>query len=142
MHIKETVDEQLDTELFFTKGIPENLSPEAWRAAIGERTWGLFHHVIENYPCETCRAEGMILISGIHDLVNIHLGKGVYDRAKWKQFTKLVKEAIRIDHDRGHQEHVKESAQVYKQHIQELRDAMPEAELVLTPRAEHIMESA
>lgn len=123
-HIQEGPHDELDYENFFEHGIPKGISDEEWRAAIGNRTWKLFHGVMDNYPCETCRGAGMVLLSGIHDMVNIHLGKGVYDRKKWNEFKRYVKLAIEKDHADGHKDqsgvkHIIADLRVKAQHIAE-----------------------
>lgn len=92
-HIMEGPNDELDYDTFFTHGIPEGITDEEWRARIGQRTWALYHGVMDHYPCETCKQAGQVLMSGIHDMVNIHTGKGIFDLPKWKQFVKYVKEA-------------------------------------------------
>ena len=89
MHIVEKGGE-LDYDAFFKDGIKEGISEAEWRAEIGRRTWRLFHGVMEHYPCSTCREAGEVLLSGIHDIVNLHTGKKLYDPAKWRQFLAYV----------------------------------------------------
>jgi hypothetical protein len=91
MHIREK-GEELDYDLFFSEGIPQSPS-EKWREAIGRRTWGLMHGLIEHYPCPTCREAGVVLVSGIHDVVNIHLNKGVYSPENFENFHDMVQHA-------------------------------------------------
>ena len=93
VHIREK-NEELDYELFFSEGIPTQ-PDEAWRRAIGRRTWQLLHGVIEHYPCPTCREAGKVLMSGIHDVVNLHLGKGVYSPETFEDFHHMVQHAWR-----------------------------------------------
>jgi len=101
LHIVEK-KEELDYDLFFEEGIPKGINDEEWRQLIGNRTWKLFHGVINNYPCETCKEGGQVLVSGIHDVVNISLGKGVFDRPKWREFLRYVEGAKAKDHEGGH----------------------------------------
>ena len=119
-HIQEGPHDELDYTNFFEHGIPKGITDEEWRAAIGNRTWKLYHGVMDHYPCSTCREAGLVLISGIHDIVNIHLGKGVYDRKSWNKFKGFVKLAIAQDHDGGH----KNYRSVKSKHIQEIREAL------------------
>lgn len=44
---------------------------------VGPYTWGILQHAVETFPCKTCSEAGRKFIHGIHDLVNIHLGKPV-----------------------------------------------------------------
>ena len=84
---------EIDYDAFFKEGIPEGIGDAEWRAAIGRRTWKLFHGVMERYPCPSCREAGQILLSGIHDIVNLHTGKPIFDCAKWRQFLAYVHDA-------------------------------------------------
>lgn len=65
----------------------------------GSQLWRKWHHDVEHIPCKTCREEGRVLMSGIHDCVNIKTGKlfdksFVFDRSKFLQFHALVNERM------------------------------------------------
>lgn len=44
----------------------------------GPVVWGILHSVVREIPCAPCREEGLTLLSGIHDVVNVHLGKPIH----------------------------------------------------------------
>ena len=46
----------------------------------GSAWWGALEGVARSINCETCRNHAVMLISGMHDLVNMHLGKPIFDR--------------------------------------------------------------
>lgn len=89
MHIVE-VDEHLDYGKFYE--FPET-EKDITKAA-GRRTWEILHGLAENYPCPPCKPVFQTLMSGAHDVVNVHLGKGVYDKEKFLEFSELVAEAV------------------------------------------------
>ena len=104
-HIAE-VDEHLDYEKFFNYGMPkEGLSNEEWRKLIGNRTWALMHGLIDHYPCEQCAEGGRVLVSGIHDMVNLSLGKGIFDFDSWKAFLEMVETAKKHNPHSPHFKH-------------------------------------
>ena len=104
-HIAE-VDEHLDYEKFFNYGMPkEGLSNDEWRRLIGNRTWALLHGIIDHYPCEQCAEGGRTLISGIHDMVNLSLGKPIYDFDRWQDFLGMVDKARRHNPHSKHYRH-------------------------------------
>lgn len=92
-HIRETKDGDIDWERFYTFEVPEGISDAEWRKVIGNRAWRVIHGAIENYPCSTCRENGRKLLRGVHDLVNIHTGKKVYDRKSLEFLIGAVDEA-------------------------------------------------
>lgn len=54
--------------------------------------WKEWHSDAKNIPCSICRDEAVILISGIHDLVNIKTDKPVYDEPKLLKFFEIIEE--------------------------------------------------
>lgn len=80
MHIIE-INEQLDYHTFMNKGLPDDAGHGEYTRALGNRVWELEHGIARNYGCELCRPGAIMLESAKHDLVNISLGKGVYDPA-------------------------------------------------------------
>ncbi len=91
MHIRE-VNEDLDYHLFMTKGPPA----EHYTEALGTRAWKLLHGIADNYGCEACRHGAQTLISGIHDVVNVHLKKPVFDEKRFKEFSEMVEDANKL----------------------------------------------
>jgi hypothetical protein len=74
-HIRETTDDKMDWKFFYSYNVPKDISDAAWRKLIGNRGWEIIHGAIDNYPCSLCRESGSRLFHGIHDVVNIHIGK-------------------------------------------------------------------
>ncbi len=89
MHIKE-VNEELDYDLFMNEGLPDDAGHGEYTEALGRRTWGLLHGLADNYGCDACKGSFQTLISGIHDMVNLHLGKKVHDPKRFKEFVEMV----------------------------------------------------
>lgn len=106
MHITEK-DEHLDYQRFYEEGIPTKgtISDEEWRKIIGNRAWAMLHGVVDNFPCETCARAGRVLVSGIHDMVNLHTGKPVFDHDKWVEFLGMVEEAKKKNEGVVHYRH-------------------------------------
>lgn len=44
---------------------------------VGPYTWSAIHHLVETFPCKHCSEEGTRLMHGLHDVVNVKLGKKV-----------------------------------------------------------------
>lgn len=92
MHIRE-VDERLDYQLFMNAGLPDDAGHGEYTQALGRRTWDLLHGLAKNYGCHACQQTFETLISGIHDIVNIHLGEPVHDEDRFHKFLHMVHEA-------------------------------------------------
>ena len=60
---------------------------------LGRKVWHLIHTMADTYGCGTCRPAAQMLFSGVHDAVNIHLGKEVYDKKNWRAFVEAIKHA-------------------------------------------------
>lgn len=127
-HIREE-DGHLDYRAFFEEGMEAGLSDEDWRKAIGNRTWAVMHGLVDHYPCEQCGEAGRTLVSGIHDMVNIHLGKPVYDADRWEIFLGMVDEA---------RKRAKE-AQHYRHETVSDRDEFHPESLEVVEEGEHLM---
>lgn len=84
MHIKE-VDEHLDYSTFWA-GREDTVSA-------GRAFWSLVHGLADTYPCVSCKPVAQTLVSGIHDMNNIFLKGFVYDAPRWREFTKMVRNA-------------------------------------------------
>ena len=61
----------------------------------GKNAWKKLESVVNEIPCETCRDDGKLLLSGAHDVVNITIGETVnaYNPKNLKNFTKRVNDA-------------------------------------------------
>jgi hypothetical protein len=103
-HIVE-VNEHVDWNVFYTHGIPEGIPDEEWRKIIGNRAWDILHGAVDHFPCETCRDGGQVLMSGIHDMVNLTTDKGIHDFERWKRFLAMVDEARKHNPHSPHYRH-------------------------------------
>ena len=43
----------------------------------GSKKWADIHKTVDSIECEFCRQKGIKLMRGIHDAVNVHIGKKV-----------------------------------------------------------------
>jgi hypothetical protein len=41
----------------------------------GSHVWKKLHDTVETIECDYCKGKGIKLIKGLHDSVNVHLGK-------------------------------------------------------------------
>jgi hypothetical protein len=46
-------------------------SPSEW----GPRIWRVLEKTVEIIPCGTCKSEARVMVSGMHDIVNVARGK-------------------------------------------------------------------
>jgi hypothetical protein len=92
-HIKE-VDEHLDWETWMNEGLPDDAGHGEYTQALGRRNWDLLHGLADNYGCDACKPTFQAVVSAAHDLVNIELGKGVYDPQKFQKAVKMYEEAL------------------------------------------------
>ena len=60
----------------------------------GPYAWGLIHKAAASFPCEPCAEEGSRLMSAAHDLVNLRLGKQVYNRENFIRIARDYKIAL------------------------------------------------
>ena len=56
----------------------------------GGKVWSKLHAAVEEIECEECQHHGRGLISGVHDLVNVGLGKTAYDKKNFAKFADEV----------------------------------------------------
>ena len=59
-------------------------------AIVGPYTWSMIHHLVENFPCHHCAEEGGRLMRGLHDLVNLKLGKKLQYPADFRYLADAV----------------------------------------------------
>lgn len=45
--------------------------PRVW----GPPEWDLLREVMQTVPCPSCREHGLMMLDGMHDLVNLHKGE-------------------------------------------------------------------
>lgn len=72
-------------------GTPDVQGPQTW----GPQKWKELEAWAESIPCPPCRDFSEMAASGIHDAVNVQLGKPVYDRENLQRFVVLMNEAAR-----------------------------------------------
>jgi hypothetical protein len=66
---------------------------EDYTQRLGRKVWYLVHCMADNYGCGSCRPAAQMLFSGVHDAVNIHLGKPIHDPTNWRNFVAAINEA-------------------------------------------------
>lgn len=52
------------------RAFASNVPPSVW----GPKAWALLHATVEELPCPTCRREGVVMMEGMHDVVNVYKG--------------------------------------------------------------------
>lgn len=55
----------------------------------GPPYWKSFETIAHNIPCPPCRQHGEQLVSFMHDVVNLKLGKPIYNKenfSRWKKY--------------------------------------------------------
>jgi hypothetical protein len=67
---------------------------EDYSARLGRKWWHLEHKAGEIYGCPTCQPAFQTLSSMKHDVVNIHLGKPVFNPVEFTKGVKMVNEAF------------------------------------------------
>ena len=60
----------------------------------GSSWWAMLEGVVGGISCESCREHAQLLLSGMHDLVNINLGKPVHDRANFEHVARSFADAV------------------------------------------------
>lgn len=58
----------------------------------GPKYWEAFHALAEMIPCTACKNGAMHLEIFKHDIVNLHLGKKVFDKSNWDKMYAMVTE--------------------------------------------------
>ena len=102
-HIKEKAGtEGMDWDSFYGMDAQDN---QKW----GPKAWQLAHDWADNIPCSTCKETAQIMISGIHDMVNVHKGKGILNQDRWENFLGMVDDA------RKHNPHLKHFREIIKE---------------------------
>ena len=56
----------------------------------GSKHWHIIHKEVNKIGCEFCREKGIKLMRGVHDAVNIHIGK----KAKYPKSLKFTQEYL------------------------------------------------
>ena len=60
----------------------------------GEGWWNALHAVMASIPCPTCRAHGVRLLNGLHDLLDWELGKRFHDENNFEAMAQEYVEAL------------------------------------------------
>jgi hypothetical protein len=60
----------------------------------GSEKWKKIHETVDSIECDFCRQKGIKLMRGIHDAVNIHLGKKVFYPSDLKFTQNYVNRAV------------------------------------------------
>ncbi len=61
----------------------------------GSKTWEIIHKAAQDIECDSCRDHGMKMVSGLHDFVNVGLGKPAHDPANFREFALEVECALK-----------------------------------------------
>ena len=61
---------------------------------VGPYTWSALHHLVQTFPCDTCARHGGRLLRGLHDLVNVGLGKPLFAPRDFKFLVQEVGKAV------------------------------------------------
>lgn len=103
--IQEDGQLRVDWDKIMNDGLPDDQGHGEYTKSLGRRTWNFLRDYFDNYGCHACKHAGQVFISGIHDMVNIHLGKPVYDESRWREFLEMVEKAQADSHTHFEMEH-------------------------------------
>jgi len=76
----------------------DNPTSECW----GPIIWSYLHGIVDAIPCPKCRSEGQKLMIFIHDIVNVKLGKEIYDKRNFREVLAELDELrknLKYDHE-------------------------------------------
>ena len=71
------------------------------KAEWGPCIWGELHEVAGKIPCSECKPFGVRAMRAVHDMVNVKLGKPVFDPAGLLLFKREVENAVSKCHRVG-----------------------------------------
>ncbi len=80
------------TEEFYEEFYDFPVGTNLTRAA-GRKTWDLLHGLARHYPCPPCKEPFIVLMKGVHDVVNIQLDKPVHDPKNFEKFVSIVNDS-------------------------------------------------
>lgn len=66
--------------------LPRTKDPEKF----GPAYWKALHGIAEKIPCPPCRNDGTQLMAFMHDVVNLKLGKKIYNQENYSKWKKIV----------------------------------------------------
>lgn len=64
---------------------------------VGPYTWGIIHQLVEEFPCAPCAEDGAKLMRFTHDIVNMKLGKPLFDAGNFVDHLNLIYEMVEVD---------------------------------------------
>lgn len=67
----------------------------------GPCIWGELHEVADKIPCDECKGFGVRAIRAVHDMVNVKLGKPLFDREGFLRFARDVQNSVEKCHSTG-----------------------------------------
>ncbi len=56
----------------------------------GSKVWDARKKINDSIECESCKDEASKLETFTHDIVNVRLGKKVFDKSNWNNFVGIV----------------------------------------------------
>ena len=72
----------------------EKINPaEYYTGYDGSQKWKKIHDTVNSIECEFCRDKGIKLMRGIHDAVNIHIGKKRTIPKRFEIYSKIFSES-------------------------------------------------
>lgn len=64
----------------------ESPSRHGFFQVLGRKTWPLLHGMSDRWPCRRCRSSFSAWMSGLHDAVNIRIGRDPFRPEAWDRF--------------------------------------------------------
>lgn len=71
------------------------------KADWGPCIWGELHEVADRIPCDECKGFGVRAIRAVHDMVNVKLGKPLFDPKGFLLFAEQVNHTVKKCHVTG-----------------------------------------
>jgi len=59
---------------------------QGFLTTLGRKSWPWLHSLSDRWPCRRCRAPFSVWMSGIHDAVNVRIGKRPFRPDTWEKF--------------------------------------------------------
>lgn len=60
--------------------------PLGFLQTLGRKSWPLLHGISDRWPCRRCRPSFAIWMSGLHDVVNVRIGKNPHRPEAFERF--------------------------------------------------------
>jgi hypothetical protein len=61
-------------------------APQSLLKTLGRKSWPLLHGLSERWPCARCRPTFSLWMSGLHDAVNVRIGRNPFRPETWDRF--------------------------------------------------------